>query len=338
MTDSNGEPLSIEVFRGNTADPRTCSARIEEIKKQFGSKTITLVGDRGMIKGSQIEAVINQGWNYITAITKSQIEKLLRTGVFQLELFDEDVHEIIDQGVRYVVRRNPLRAEELQETRLNKIKKLQEIAIDKTAYLAKHTRAKEDTIQNHLDKQAEKLKIKDLIEIKITNRIVTISVNKETLEEAKQLDGCYVIKTNITDAEKLTAQEIHDRYCDLTQVEWAFRTMKTTFLENRPIYHRKESRTRAVCFISMLAYKIAREISKSLSPYTKELIKLISVNEKEISNQVFPLKDILGELDMIQETFWKMEDVVLPIILAPSKIGEKILSVLKIKLPVSKPA
>lgn len=115
LTDSNGEPLSIEVFRGNTADPRTCSARIEEIKKQFGSKTITLVGDRGMIKGSQIEAVINQGWNYITAITKSQIEKLLRTGVFQLELFDEDVHEIIDQGVRYVVCRNPLRAAEWEK-------------------------------------------------------------------------------------------------------------------------------------------------------------------------------------------------------------------------------
>jgi transposase len=81
---------------------------------------------------------------------------------------------------------------------------------------------------------------------------VEVEVDEEKLKEVRRFDGCYVIKTNITDKQKISAKQIHERYKDLSNVEWAVRTMKTTLLETRPIYHRLETRTKAVCFISML--------------------------------------------------------------------------------------
>ena len=51
--------------------------RVEKVKVRFGVHEITFVGDRGMIKGQQIEDLAQHGLHYITAMTKPQIEKLL---------------------------------------------------------------------------------------------------------------------------------------------------------------------------------------------------------------------------------------------------------------------
>jgi len=94
------------VFPGNTADPHTFAAQLEKVKTRFGATAITFVGDRGMIKGQQIEDLAKQGFHYITAITKPQIDKLLRIGTFQMDLFDQELAEVLaDEGIRYVLRR-----------------------------------------------------------------------------------------------------------------------------------------------------------------------------------------------------------------------------------------
>jgi len=54
----------------------------------------------------------------------------------------------------------------------------------------------------------------------------------------------------------IDTQTAHDRYKDLAKVEFAFRTMKTTLGKIRPIYVRKEGRTRGHIFVAMLAYKV----------------------------------------------------------------------------------
>ena len=95
LCDEDGEPVSIEVFPGNTQDPQTFAAQLAKVTTRFGVTDITFVGDRGMIKGQQIEDLAQQGFHYITAITKPQIEKLLRTGTFQMDLFDQEVAEVL---------------------------------------------------------------------------------------------------------------------------------------------------------------------------------------------------------------------------------------------------
>ena len=85
LCDEDGHPVSIEVFPGNTQDPHTFASQLEKVKGRFGVQAITFVGDRGMIKGQQVEDLAKYGFHYITAITKPQIEKLLRTGTFQMD-------------------------------------------------------------------------------------------------------------------------------------------------------------------------------------------------------------------------------------------------------------
>src|SRR6266849_4500663 len=72
LCDEDGHPVSIEVFPGNTQDQQTFAAQINKVKARFGVYEITFVGDRGMIKGQQIEDLAQQGLHYITAITKPQ--------------------------------------------------------------------------------------------------------------------------------------------------------------------------------------------------------------------------------------------------------------------------
>src|SRR5262249_14754102 len=106
LCDEDGHPVSIEVFPGNTQDPHTFASHLERAKGRFGAQEIPFVGDRGMNKGQQVKALPKYGFLYFTAITKPQIEKLLRTGTFQMDLFDQELAEVFaDEGIRYVLRR-----------------------------------------------------------------------------------------------------------------------------------------------------------------------------------------------------------------------------------------
>ena len=75
------------------------------------------------------------------------------------------------------------------------------------------------------------------------------------------LDGCYVIKSNVPEG-NAGAQTLHDRYCDLENVERAFRTMKTAHLEIRPVFVRKQESTRGHAFVVMLALLLQRELER----------------------------------------------------------------------------
>ncbi|MEW6296103.1 MAG: IS1634 family transposase, partial [Candidatus Diapherotrites archaeon] len=117
LTDKDGYPLTVEVFKGNTNDYKTVVNQLEKIKKNYGAERVVFVGDRGMIKSEQIKEITEEPlkWNYITAITKPQIEKMISDGIIQLGLFDEKLCEIEDNEIRYIMRRNPMRAEEIKK-------------------------------------------------------------------------------------------------------------------------------------------------------------------------------------------------------------------------------
>ncbi|MCC6220031.1 MAG: transposase [Deltaproteobacteria bacterium] len=94
LCDSHGDPLSIEVFPGNTGDASTFFSQVKKLAHRFGAESVTLVGDRGMIKAPQIAALSEHDFHYITAITKPQIESLIVRGAFQYSFFDEDLSEV----------------------------------------------------------------------------------------------------------------------------------------------------------------------------------------------------------------------------------------------------
>jgi Transposase DDE domain len=267
LCDEDGHPVSIEVFPGNTPDPRTFAAQLEKVKTRFGITEITFVGDRGMIKGQQVEDLAQHGFHYITAITKPQIEKLLRTGVFQMDLFDQEVAEVLaDEGIRYVLRRNPVRAQEMRDTRHAKLATLQAQVAKQNQYLTDHPRANAQRALQKLVARAEKLRIADWVELIVAERAMTLTIKEDAQTEAAKLDGCYVLKTDLT-PQQANKEIVHDRYKDLAAVEHAFRTCKTAHLAVRPIFLRREARTRAHAFVVMLAYQIIQYLASCWSAF-----------------------------------------------------------------------
>ncbi len=264
LCDKKGEPVSTEVFEGNTADLSTFESQVRKAANRFGCKRVTFVGDRGMIKGGQIEDLTEAGFNYITAITKPQIRSLIKKGVFQLGLFDEDICEVEQDGVRYILRKNPLRADEMAKTRASKLAAVRDMAEKQNQYLAAHPRADVYKAWRLVSEKEGRLGLSDWVTVKVKNRSVIIEVDEEYLAKIAELDGCYVIKTDLP-VEAAGAETVHERYKDLSMVEYAFRTMKTGLLEVRPVYVRKATHTRAHVLVVMLAYLIVRELERAWS-------------------------------------------------------------------------
>ena len=234
LCDEQGEPVSTEVFRGNTQDPQTFGAQVQKASARFGCERVTFVGDRGMIKRGQVADLSQAGFHYITAITKPQIEALLKAGVWQLELFSATLCEVEPAGVRYVLRRNPLRAEQIAASRADKRASVERPGEERNRYLAEHSRAQVAQAEKRVRAKITQLKIAPWLEVQSQGRSLKLTVNEAALEEASRLDGCYVIKTDLPES-AASPPVVHDRYQDLTEVEQAFRTCKTAHLETRPL-------------------------------------------------------------------------------------------------------
>ena len=294
LCDEFGEPVSTEVFAGNTQDPQTFASQVRKAAERFGCERVTFVGDRGMIKSPQIEE-LPEGFHYITAITKAQINSLIDQEVIQLGLFDEDVCEVEDNGIRYILRRNPFRVKEINESRTSKRNSVEKLLKKKNLYLGEHKRAKVETAIKDVSKKIEKLKIDKWLRVKSEGRTLELEVDNKALEEASVLDGCYVIKTDLP-KQAADKQVIHDRYKDLTEVERAFRTFKTDFLEVRPVYVQTEKSTRGHVLVVMLSYLIVRILWRAWQRFDltveeglKQLSTLCSI-EMKVKNQGSCLK------------------------------------------------
>jgi len=277
MLDTYGYPVTVEVFKGNTADTKTVSSQLKKLKDLFGVERVVFVGDKGMIKSSQIDEIISDSfkWNYLTTISRKQIRTLIKKDIIQLSLFDDEVMEVEGEGnIRYILRKNKIRAEELKKNREERVRVLKEYVKKKNSYLQEHTKANEDIALRDINKKISKLKLKKFISIAAKHkRFFQVITDEEAKEKDGELDGCYVIQTELS-RDEIDKNTAHDRYKDLAKVEFAFRTIKTTIEEIRPIYVRKEKRTRGHVFVVMLAYMIIKYITDKTQHlnYTRKFI------------------------------------------------------------------
>jgi len=266
LCDDAGGPVSVEVFAGNTQDPKTVASQIRKTAQRFNCSKVTFVGDRGMIKSGQMADLSDAGFHYITAITKPQIETLLKDGTLQLELFNEKVCQVQCDGRRLVLRRNPIRADELSAARQSKLAAIEQFVLDQNNYLCEHPKAKPETAIKRVQEKIDRLKVSAWLFVRHDGgRTLRLMTDEQALEQSARLDGCYVIVTDL-DNEQADAATVHDRYKDLAHVERGFRTSKTGHLELRPVYVRNEDSTRGHVFVVMLAYLVRRELERAWRP------------------------------------------------------------------------
>lgn len=260
---ADGCPVAIEVFAGNTADPTTFTAQVDKIRKRFGIRRVVLVGDRGMITSKRIDADLRgvEGLDWITALRNDSIQKLVADQVIQPSLFDErDLAEVSSAdypGERLVVCRNPLLADERARKRQELLaaaeKKLEAIA-QAVSRKRRPLRGKEQ-IGLRVGRELKNTKMQKHFALAIEDDSFTYRRRDEKIAAEAALDGLYVVRTSVK-AETLSAEQTVAAYKDLSQVEWAFRSLKSVDLKVRPIYHWKDDRIRAHVFLCMLAYYV----------------------------------------------------------------------------------
>lgn len=319
MCDEEGYPITIRLYDGNTLDFKTVHNQITKVVEDFGCQRVTIVGDRGMLKGKQIEELVENDYYYITAITKPQMEGLLKQSVLQMNLFDKDMKEVEHNGVRYILRRNDIRAEEIRRKREEKKAKIQSLCQLKNQYLREHTKAKIEIAIKEIDKKINKLGIQNWLKVENTAdkaRELVIKTDSEALAEASKFDGCYVIKSNLP--VEVSKETIHARYKDLSKVESGFRCMKTELLELRPCYLRKAKHTEGHAFIVMMSYILIyylKQVWQELNITVEEGLKLLSrlcllevtINDKEKYYRIPTTEGIVTEL--LQKANIKLPDV-----------------------------
>jgi transposase len=272
LTDAHGRPVSVEVFEGNTADPKTLLPQIEKMKASFGLDRVVLAGDRGMISNIQIEALRQlDGIDWITALKSGAIARLAEGGRLQLDLFDERnlitlTHEDYP-GERLIACRNPalarLRAEKRQDLIAATARELEKVA----AMVAGGRLKGAGRIGVRAGKVADKYKVAKHFDLTITDTAFAFKVKEESVAAEAALDGLYVIRTSVAEAD-MTAGEAVLNYKRLAEVERAFRTLKGIDLQVRPIRHRLEARVKAHIFLSMLAYYVEWHMIEAWAPLT----------------------------------------------------------------------
>ena len=292
ICNAEGCPVAIEVFAGNTGDPKTLGAQIEKVRKQFGLRRLVIVGDRGLITSKQIDDTLRdeQGLAWITALRADNIKKLASQGQIQMTLFDEqNLAEITSEdypGERLVVCRNPALADERKHHREELLvateKELEKIVVA-TSRKRSPLRGL-DQIGMRLGKVLGKYKVGKHFQLDIREDGFSYKRDTAKIEEEASLDGIYVIRTSV-ESQEMDSAGVVRAYKSLSHVERAFRSLKTVDLKIRPIYHWLDKRIRGHVFLCMLAYYVEWHIREKLAEVLFDDHKREEA-EKERSNVV----------------------------------------------------
>jgi transposase len=273
LTNHEGCPVAVEVFEGNTGDPKTVAAQIGKLRQRFHLKEVVVVGDRGMLTSARIREDLEteEGVRWITALKAPQIQQLASDGNLQLSLFDQqDLAEIqlpAYPGQRLIACRNPLLADERKRKReelLTATEKQLEKIRAATQRQRRPLRGKKE-IGLAVGKVLGHSKMGKHLQLTIEEDRFDWQRKPASIEREAALDGIYVIRTSVP-ASNLNTQQVVATYKSLSTVERAFRSRKSVDLKVRPIYHHQAERVKAHVFLCMLAYHVEWHMRGALAP------------------------------------------------------------------------
>jgi len=270
LTDGRGCPVAVSVFKGNTGDAPTLLPAVQRVRERFGIEQLVVVGDRGMISQTQITTLKRlEGVDWITALKTGALRDLVADGHVQLGLFDE--HNLFElthpdfPGERLVACRNPelakLRAHKRQALLAATVKALDQVR----GMVARGRLRGRDTIGVRVGKVVNKYKVAKHVRLEIHDDRFAFQIDEARVAAEAALDGIYVIRTSVP-SERLDAADVVRSYKRLSDVERAFRSLKTIDLKVRPIRHRLEARVRAHIFLCMLAYYVEWHMREAWRP------------------------------------------------------------------------
>jgi transposase len=337
LTSSDGCPVAVEVFPGNTQDASTVESKIKELRQSYGVKELVLVGDRGMITASNEEKLSalpeSEGIKIISALTHREMVELLKRTQHEPELFDDkNIVEIADPESpehRYCLCRNPHSAQRETNTR-NALIERTRLALD--SIVARKNPAKPELLGAQVGKLLAKTKMGKYIDWEVVNGRLQWKIEKTVVDAAQALDGCYVIKSTVS-AAAMNKNEIVARYKSLSQVEQAFRNMKSVSLEMRPVHHKKDDRIRAHVFLCMLAYYLQWHLVKKLEPLFAEQEAQIKRGKIPSKERALTLQSVIESLKSIRRNEVSVGGAKFLQVTEPGTEQQRVLDLLKVASP-----
>lgn len=273
LTDQEGRPVSIQVFRGNASDTSTVLSQIDKLQRKFGFQKVVFCGDRGMITETRIDELKKAGYDWITALRAKAVQSLHAQGVIQLGLFDErNIAEIYDPKTpneRLIVCKNPMVAEERRRKREEMLQATETALKRVKERVEKGRLSRPEAIAMAVGRVIDRYKMAKHFSCTIKEGFFDFQRKEDSIAKEAALDGIYVLRTSV-DPSELDAEGVSSGYKSLKHVERAFRTMKQGHLELRPVFHRLEDRVRAHAFLCMLAYYIQWHMERELVPLRAE--------------------------------------------------------------------
>jgi transposase len=282
LTDADGRPVAVQVYPGNTGDPKTVPDQVETLTKRFGLSRVVLVGDRGMLTQTQIEVLKKHpGLGWISALRSGSIRRLLADGLLvKNDLEAQRLAEITSPefpGERLVACYNPQLAEQRRQKRQDLLAATQAELEALAASVAKSAKPPEAAaeIGVRAGKIINHYKMAKHFTLTIRDGHLGWSRKQDAITNEELLDGIYVIRTSES-ADRLTAADGVRSYKRLALVEQAFRCLKGIDLLVRPIHHRTADRVRAHILLCLLAYYVEWHLRQAWEPLLFEDEELVA--------------------------------------------------------------
>lgn len=296
VTDQQGLPKALEVWKGNTADRSTVADQVRGLSERFDLNRAVFVGDKGMYSQAGIEEILDSGLDYLLGTEwHTQKEKLEEMTPTQRSLFDKQGvvqwTETNEEGrrVRYVGCVSEGGKKRAKKRRVAKMSEVEE-QLDYLKETASSGRYYSWTrLREKVNEILVKAGVKDLYQVEIepvkevdsphpeekTKLELAYKRNHEAIEKRESTEGKYLLETTLSE-EDYSPEEVEGLYKSLSQVENAFRNIKS-FLKIRPVYHYKRRRVRAHVLICFLGYYLVKKMELELREqgFTGEVIPLL---------------------------------------------------------------
>jgi transposase len=261
-TDAQGIPLHIEVLRGNRGDTTTLQALLRTLRRRFGINEAVFVFDGGMSSKVNLAAMEALGLRYVTRLGAGALEELLA----QLpadqapELWDRtQVMEIVREGKRYVIAGGPWRQQRDQQRRQARLTKAE--AELKRLAAVERKKIQPQKLASQVGRALQRLKAHKYFEYAVDPQGQLQWKRRNHLIQAEAVrDGLYLLSTNATVPE-IPSPGVVSHYKNLLEVEDAFCHLKS-YLQVRPVFHRRPDRVRNHVRICFLAYWLTAKLGR----------------------------------------------------------------------------
>lgn len=308
LIDNNGIPITYELFPGNTMDQSTLSKSVERLKALYNLEKITVVADRGLNSGTNLEMLVNGGHDFVISYTLKRSSQDFKSLIWDEEgwefTYDSESGELVSTskivGQMLEVKVPITQAEEPEIKKRGRPKKYNietipvNIHLTWSAKRAAKDRSDRERMLERLRKRMDKpYQLKAAIK-KGCNQYLQMEldtnnwqIDEARIEEAARYDGYYAIITNNL---TLGTDKVSKIYGGLWKIEESFRILKTD-LRARPVFVWSDNHIRghfAMCYISLCIMRYAQ--------YVLEKAHGQSVSAAQIMDAIHePLAIVQGE-------------------------------------------